>query len=517
MSPAEAAMRLLARRPGLSCAPRVACLVGPPLQSVGFRGKGSKYANACGGPLAVHAMRRMPPALPAAGAARSAAGLGDVPLLHADVRVRSAERAACALTALLSLEAAAFILHDPLSALEARDKEGVAADVIGALSAFGVQSLEGAYGALGRLLQWVQSHQPGASAVTGSMVCAFLSAVQPSSSLLSSLQWLRDHCGLDLPSGRGAALRRFRHPPPRGRHVKESFTLRILLGLEAIAASHASGFVRGHAAGWAFLALHALRVEQSMDLSINAFVPFECQGWKGRITVAATARDKHPDARAARPRPVWGTMEGLLEGDAMLSALCAMLSGAEEARCVIRDTNARTGDPGEATAWVCSGIESQSRRAASLHALLQLPPISMARERAARFGGHAAKRFLLNVAQASPIVSPMEANDLGRFSRSSAQSNDVVPVQAMLEAHRLRASALPDIYAQRAIVQGAFGLIAKVHVVLREAALASREHPELLEDDVCWGPEGPFAAAREGMAIGCAMPLARDDPRLLLC
>ena len=141
----------------------------------------------------------------------------------------------------------------------------------------------------------------------------------------------------------------------------------------------------------------------------------------------------------------------------------------------------------------------------------------MARERAAQFGGHAAKRFLLNVAQASPFVSPMEANDLGRFSRSSAQSEDMVPVQAMLKAHRLRASVLPDIYARRAIVQCAFGLIAKVHVVLREAALASREHPELLEDDVCWGPEGPFAAARDGMAIGCAMPPARGDPRLLLC
>ena len=254
-----------------------------------------------------------------------------------------------------------------------------------------------------------------------------------------------------------------------------------------------------------------------MDLSINAFVPFEWRGWKGRITVAATARDKHPNALAARPRPVWGTMEGLLEGDAMLRALCAMLSGAEEARCVIRDTNARTGDPGEATTWVCSGIESQSRRAASLHAFLQLLPISMARERAARFGGHAAKRFLLNVAQASPFASPMEANDLGRFSRSSAQREDMVPVQAMLKAHRLRASVLPDIYARRAIVQCAFGLIAKVHVVLREAALASREHPELLEDDVCWGPEGPFAAARDGMAIGCAMPPARGDPRLLLC
>ena len=250
VSPAEAAMRLLARRPGLSCAPRVACLVGPPLQSVGFRGKGSKYANACGGPLAVHAMRRMPPALPAAGAARSAAGLGDMPLLHADVRVRKTERAACALTALLSLEAAAFILHDPLSALEARDKEGVAADVVRALSAFGAQSLEGAYIALGRLLRWVRVHEPGASAVTGSMVCAFLSAGPLSSAILSSLQWLRDHCGLDLPSGRGAALRRFRHPPPRGRHVKESFTLRILLGLEAIAAGHASEFVRGHAASW---------------------------------------------------------------------------------------------------------------------------------------------------------------------------------------------------------------------------------------------------------------------------
>ena len=304
-----------------------------------------------------------------------------------------------------------------------------------------------------------------------------------------------DHCGLDLPSGWAAALRRFRRPPPRGHHAKESFTLRILLGLEPIAAGHASEFVRGHAAGWAFLALHALRVEQSMDLSINAFVPFEWQGWKGRITVAATARDKHPNPLAARPRPVWGTMEGLLEGDAMSRALCAMLSGAEEARCVLRETDARTGNPVEATRRVCFGIESQSRRTASLHALLQLPLISMAWDRAALFGGHAAKRFLLNVAQASPVVSPMEANDLGRFSRSSAQSEGMVPVQAMLEAHELRASTLPDVYARQAIVQCAFGLIAKIHVVLREAALASREHPELLEDDVCWGPEGPFAAA----------------------
>ena len=63
----------------------------------------------------------------------------------------------------------------------------------------------------------------------------------------------------------------------------------------------------------------------------------------------------------------------------------------------------------------------------------------------------------------------------------------------------------------------AFGLIAKVHVVLREAALTSTEHPELLEDDVCWGPEGPFAAARDRMALGYARPPARGDPRLLLC
>ena len=337
VSSAEAAMRLMARRPGLSCASRVACLVGPPLQSVGFRGKGSKHANACGGALAVHAMGRMPPALPAAGAARSAAGLGDVPLLHAHVRARKSERAACALTALLSLEAAAFVLHDLHEAVEARDKEGVAADVIRALSALGAQSLEAAYSALGRLLHWVRTHRPGTSAVTGSVVCAFLSEGPPSSATLSGFQWLRDHCGLDLLSGRAAALRRFRRPPPRGHHVKESFTLRILLGLEAIAAGHASEFVRGHAAGWAFLALHALRVEQSMDLSINAFVPFEWRGWQGRITVAATARDKHPDPLASRPRPVWGTIEGLLEGDAMSRALRHAVGCRGGAVCSPRD------------------------------------------------------------------------------------------------------------------------------------------------------------------------------------
>ena len=89
------------------------------------------------------------------------------------------------------------------------------------------------------------------------------------------------------------------------------------MGLEELAECHPSPFVRGHAAGWAFLALHALRVEQSMDLVINSFVPFAFGGETLRITVASTAMDKHPDPRKRRPRlpsPGVGHFRGYPQG-----------------------------------------------------------------------------------------------------------------------------------------------------------------------------------------------------------
>ena len=505
------AARKSRRRADASTEPPVPCTAQSSPAGLGsFRGKGAKHAARCGGPLAPFALARMPPP-PLTGAKRFRAGLGDVPLAHAEAKATRSERAACALAALLPIESAAFILSDPLEDVLARDPDMVAGQVIRVLATAGAVSLDGAYSVLGRLLQWARTHHPAASAITGSVVTDFLAANPPSAAVTGGITWLRDWCGLDLPA-RAPCLRPFRGRAPATSHAKETFTLRILLGLEALADAHPSPFVRGHAAAWAFLALHALRVEQSLSLVINSFVPYSFQGGVLRVTVASTVWDKSPDPSKRRPRPVWGIFEGIERGDAFYDALFEMLSGMEETRCLLRDTDSPSGDPTRASEWIRSPVLAPARRTASLQSLLTLPPISMSPSRAGDFGGHAAKRFLLNIAEVSPLFSPHEASELGRFSHSTAQCPDLVPSQAMLRAHELSASVLPGIYAGKAKVAAVFAVLAKAHGAIRAAAARAAASPELLDDSVCWDPQGPFSV--ESAHLPWAS-LAQPAPRVI--
>lgn len=139
-------------------------------------------------------------------------------------------------------------------------------------------------------------------------------------------------------------------------------------------------------------------------------------------------------------------------------------------------------------------LRGASRVDASLQALLRLPPISLSHEEAGRHHGHSAKRFLLNVAEASGAFSSVEASEVGRFSMSTAQNPDLEPVAAMLKAHSLRASVLPDIYAGKAKVARVFDLLVKAHLVLRDACERLANDPSLPgTGDASWGSAGPFA------------------------
>ena len=124
-----------------------------------------------------------------------------------------------------------------------------------------------------------------------------------------------------------------------------------------------------------------------------------------------------------------------------------MLEGMEDLRCVLRDSDSQTGDPTHATRWIAAPIESPDRVNACLYALLALPPISMPPDMAASYHGHSAKRFILNVVEASPLFTKEEEGEVGRFSGSTgAQQNDLTPVQSMLHAHTLSVAVLPEIY-----------------------------------------------------------------------
>ncbi|KAL1529825.1 hypothetical protein AB1Y20_000757 [Prymnesium parvum] len=329
-----------------------------------------------------------------------------------------------------------------------RPADETAARLVRALSAYGASSVDAAYSALGRLMSWVVTHHPSAASVEGSHVQDFLEHEQPSATTLTALTWLRDHCGLAIPA-RGPVCRPYRCRPPLAPRSKESLSLGAVVGLEHLATHHPLEWVRGQAAGWSLLARLALRVEQAQSCVLNSFTSHDYQGEQFTIVTGAVQRDKHPDPSKRRPRPVWGVIDGLDDRSCLLDALQRMLRGVEQSRFLIRDTDS---PDTRASAWVASPLRGSARVDASLQALLRLPPIALSPEDAGRHHGHSAKRFLLNVAEASGAFSSVEASEVGRFSLSTAQSSDLEPVAAMLQEHTMRSAVLPDIYAGKAKV-----------------------------------------------------------------
>lgn len=430
------------------------------------KGKGSKYLKLGHGPWAA-AFLKMPPPTPTSGAARARAGLAAVNLTQARTRELQRERAARALVSILPYGSAPFIMHDPPEVIDAADPAEVAERLVASLSTYGVGSLQQAYGSLGALKEWAALNKPGVT-ITGSVYADFLAA-QPAKSrdrLLGGFTWLADWCGIDTPA-RAPVMRPFKQGAPSSVNDKESFGVFIVFGLQWIARYHSSEYVRGHAAAWAFMALCALRFEQAQALTINGFVTYTYRGESFTLVAAATSHDKNPDAAKIRPRPVWGVISGFLDEGAVRDALTSMLQGAEGVCCTLRETDSPDGSPLTASDWVSAGVASRGRADASLHALLQLEPISLTAEQAARYHGHSAKRFLLNAAEASDEFDETAAHAVGRFSGSTAQDPDLEPVEAMLVKHALTCSVLPAIYGGKAKVATAFDRLAKLHCVLR--------------------------------------------------
>ena len=232
---------------------------------------------------------------------------------------------------------------------------------------------------------------------------------------------------------------------------------------------------------------------QGTSCVVNAIVPYVYRGSTFSVVSGSVLRDKHPDRRKRRPRPFWGVLDGLAAPAAPLDALRSMLEGADAIRSLIRDTDSPDGDPSRASRWIAAPLPSGARSDASLHALLRMPPISMSAPEAASYHGHAAKRVLLSVAEASPAFGPIEANEFGRFSGSLAQEEALEPVQAMLERHTLRAAALPHIYARHARVARFIDSLCRLHLVQRDACAAAAVDPAVLPREGGYGSDSVFS------------------------
>ena len=330
----------------ISVAPSVPFTVGTPSDtpSERYRGKGAKHANACPGPWAA-SLRSMPPP-PVTGRKRALAGLGDVPLPSAEVRSVSQERSARALVAILPHGCAAYIISSPQSYVDSLPPEEVAEAMVGVLSGFGVSSLNAAAAALGSFLSWMMSTHPAATCAFGHHFAQYLRLPGLSPATLTSFKWLRDWCGISSPVY-GPVFKAFsRQSSHSSSNDKESLSFRVLLGLEEIAATDASEFVRGHAAAWFLLCMAALRREQSSDCCISSVVVHRASSAVGTVLVAASSRDKNPNPALACPRPVWAGISGIRHPGAVRSALLRMLGAAPLARCLLPDTDSPIRDRG---------------------------------------------------------------------------------------------------------------------------------------------------------------------------
>ena len=85
---------------------------------------------------------------------------------------------------------------------------------------------------------------------------------------------------------------------------------------------------------------------------------------------------------------------------------------------------------------------------------------------------------------------------VGRFSKSVVQDNDIMPLDAMLRAHELRSAVLPARYADKSKVANALDLLSRAFLVLRRAACLVYLSPAgvaWFHDRKDWGEEGPIA------------------------
>ena len=480
------AQRLKRRRAGVSAEPPVPLALpeGTAATAARFAGKGARHANRCAGPYAC-ALERMP-AIPPTGAKRASAGLARAPLLHTGRKLVMKQRAARALVAVLPREVAPFVLHDPAEHVARQPVAATAERLVDALMAHGTGSLEGASSLLGRFLTWMIDNRPSDAVAYGSHLQDFLKANPPSATTMTSIVWVRDHLGIDLPARSSITHGHRGGSAPVAPRPKESFSFAIMLGLEIIAATHESEFVRGHAAGWLFIIRAALRLEQGQACVLNSIVQHVHAGRTFRIACAAVLMDKNPNPAHQKPRPVWAAVDGILFPDAIIDGISPMLEGAHaDAQCILLDTDSSSGAPADATEWLLCPLEG-ARVKRSLVSLLQLAPISLSAERAGAYAGHSAKRSLLSVCEASPYLSEEHAIEVGRFSASTAQRADLEPRAQMLLQHKLRCAALPAIYARKSCVLSAFDKLCTVHRVLVNAATLGVRRPELLPVEGDW-------------------------------
>ena len=451
-----------------------------------LRGRGGKHVRASPGPWLSAFFTLCPDLIPKSGPARVKAGLGDVEVDGEVIRQNELRRITCALVATLPWGCAQFILRDPPADIDSRPRLEVATRMVEALEQVsGPTSIDSALREWARLTAWCRVNRPGKLMITGSMMTDYFKECPPTTATDTGLRWLRDWCGVDLPV-RSSLLVGLRGVKPAKSNCTAAGNLRTFLACESVAATHSSEFVRAYASGWSLLMRAAMRYEQSIGFVINAVVNHRFNGRCFPIVSGSVLRDKNPDRRKQRSRPVWFVVESLEGADVHVRNLESMLTHGEGvSRCVFRETNSADGSPSAATAWARGPLLDHTRAARALYDVLVAGGVPS--DEANTFGLHFAKRFAMCAADGMKRFSDTERNEMGRFSGSLAQQPALVPTEDMLRRHSLKCAKLPDLYASDERVGTLLDTLCQWYEGVESASLRAKSNPRFLEE--VWSSE----------------------------
>lgn len=198
-------------------------------------------------------------------------------------------------------------------------------------------------------------------------------------------------------------------------------------------------------------------------------------------------QDKHPDPDKKRPRPFWMRVAGPVGGDAWFAFLCSVLAGVEAGCFVFRDFDSDSGDPRDAKRFLNNPLVG----ARLLHAIrcVLMRVCGMSWAEASHYALHCARHVLMEVAGARG-EAPLRAVEIGRWSGSTAQDDDLTPSARIARRHQLSAAIMPESYAPLAKVERVCAILGDQMRALDALYVASRAAGGL----PLFGGFGPLAA-----------------------
>ena len=300
-----------------------------------------------------------------------------------------------------------------------------------------------------------------------------------------SLGFIARNFGISIPLDRCGVGRA---PGSRPRMPTPAFTPEMVFRLcEYVVSPTRDLYFGAVAAALLFCCFSCNRCEQANECSF--------QSVRGGMLHGVLLLDKHPNPDKRRPRPFWMRIEGPVGGSGWFLFLLSVLAGVEDGCFVFRDFDSPSGDPAVATRFMNNPLTG----ARLLHAIrcTLVVVCRMSPADAARFALHSSRHVLMEVAGARG-EQPLRAVEIGRWSGSTAQDEDLTPSQRLDRRHQVRMGIMPESYAPMAKVSRVCSILCDQMSALDALYRASRAGSVSLGLFAGFGALASWPAAQEG-------------------